>query len=71
MAMPTRTLIVGNDGANVLQGGAGAELIYGFDPNGPQANVGAIEATRVAAGLSEPVFVTAPPGDTGRLFVVE
>src|SRR3954451_13863269 len=54
MAMPTRTLIVGHDGANVLQGGADAELIYGFDPNGPEANVGAI-----------------PPGDTGRLFVVE
>src|SRR3954470_818534 len=71
MAMPTRTLIVGNDGANVLQGSAGAELIYGFDPNGPQANTNAIAATRVAAGLAEPVFATAPPGDVGRLFVVE
>jgi len=69
--MPTRTLIVGNDGANVLQGSAGAELIYGFDPNGPQANTNAIAATRVAAGLAEPVFATAPPGDVGRLFVVE
>ena len=66
-----RSLIVGNDGANLLQGGAGAELIYGFDPNGPQGNTSAIAATRVAAGLSEPVFVTAPPGDVGRLFVVE
>src|SRR3954469_13850534 len=71
MAMPTRTLIVGNDGANVLQGGAGAELIYGFDPNGPQATTNAIAATRVAAGLAEPVFATAPPGDVGRLFIVE
>src|SRR5215213_3508709 len=71
MAMPTRTLIVGNDGANVLQGGAGAELIYGFDPNGPQATTSAIAATRVAAGLAEPVFATAPPGDVGRLFIVE
>ncbi|MFL5324673.1 MAG: PQQ-dependent sugar dehydrogenase [Microvirga sp.] len=69
--MPTRTLIVGNDGANVLQGGAGAELIYGFDPNGPQATTNAIAATRVAAGLAEPVFATAPPGDVGRLFIVE
>ena len=69
--MPTRTLIVGNDGANVLQGGAGAELIYGFDPNGPQAPTSAIAATRVAAGLAEPVFATAPPGDVGRLFIVE
>ena len=69
--MPTRTLIVGNDGANVLQGGASAELIYGFDPNGPQGNTSAIAATRVAAGLAEPVFATAPPGDVGRLFIVE
>src|SRR5829696_2343483 len=71
MAMPTRTLIVGNDGANVLQGGPGAELIYGFDPNGPQGTTSAITATRVAAGLAEPVFATAPPGDVGRLFIVE
>src|SRR5215204_1195004 len=71
MAMPTRTLIVGNDGANVLQGGASAELIYGFDPNGPQGNTSALAATRVAAGLAEPVFATAPPGDVGRLFIVE
>ena len=54
--MPTRSLIVGNDGANLLQGGAGAELIYGFDPNGPQATTSAIAATRVAAGLAEPVL---------------
>jgi glucose/arabinose dehydrogenase len=28
-------------------------------------------AVRVAAGLTRPVFVTAPPGDYGRLFIVE
>ncbi len=69
--MANRTLIVGNDGANTLQGGAGGDLIYGFDPNGPQGTVGAIAATRVAAGLTQPVFVTAPPDDFSRLFVVE
>ena len=30
-----------------------------------------IEATRVAAGLPQPVFATAAPGDPARLFVVE
>ena len=30
-------LIVGNDGSNSLQGTAGADLIYGYDPNGPQS----------------------------------
>lgn len=35
------------------------------------ANPPSIAATRVATGLSQPDFVTAPPGDSGRLFVVE
>src|SRR5687768_2960497 len=30
-----------------------------------------IKAVRVAQGLSLPLFVTAPPGDTSRLFIVE
>jgi hypothetical protein len=30
-AMPVN-LIVGNDGSNSLQGTAGADLLYGFDP---------------------------------------
>ena len=44
--MATRTLIVGNDGANNLTGtGPGDELIYGFDPNGPEGRVSSIAAT--------------------------
>jgi glucose/arabinose dehydrogenase len=31
----------------------------------------AVTSVRVASGLAMPVFVTAPAGDTGRLFVVE
>jgi glucose/arabinose dehydrogenase len=30
-----------------------------------------LDATRVAGGFTAPVFVTAPPGDTSRLFVVQ
>ena len=30
-----------------------------------------IDATRVAGGFSAPLYVTAPPGDTSRLFVVQ
>ena len=30
-----------------------------------------IAATRVASGLSQPLYVTAAPGDTSRLFIVE
>src|SRR6185437_15401614 len=30
-----------------------------------------IAAVRVATGLTQPLFVTAPPGDFGRLFIVQ
>lgn len=64
-------LILGNDGSNTLQGTAGADLIYGFDPNGPQSQVSSIAATQIASGLDQPVYVIAPPGDTSRLFIIE
>jgi glucose/arabinose dehydrogenase len=35
------------------------------------ANAAGIAARRVASGLSRPVYVTSPPGDTDRLFIVE
>jgi glucose/arabinose dehydrogenase len=65
------TLITGDDGANIRAGGAGDDLIYGFDPNGPQNSVSSITATRVATGLDQPLFAGAPPGDLSRLFIVE
>src|SRR6185312_4651064 len=54
-----------------LQGSAGKDLIYGFDPNGPQGQASSITATRVASGLTQPLFAIAAPGDSQRLFVVE
>ncbi len=30
-----------------------------------------LDSIRVASGLTRPVFVTAPPGDSGRLFIVQ
>ena len=56
-------LIVGNDGSNTLDGTAGDDLIYGFNPDGPQGQVNSIAATRVATGLTQPLFAAAPPGD--------
>jgi glucose/arabinose dehydrogenase len=64
-------LIVGNDGSNSLQGTAGADVIYGYNPDGPQSAASTITANRVASGLNQPVFAGAPPGDPGRLFIVE
>src|SRR5215831_10634866 len=69
--MPNVTLITGNDGSNTLQGTAGADVIYGYDPNGPQSQASAIIATRVATSFTQPLFVGAPADDTSRLFVVE
>ena len=63
--------IVGNDGGNALQGSGGGDLIYGFDPNGPQSSVASISAVRVASGLSQPLFAIAPDGVDRRLFLVE
>jgi glucose/arabinose dehydrogenase len=64
-------LIVGNDASNTLSGTAGADLIYGYDPNGPQSQASAIIANRVATGFTQPVFATAAPGDLTRLFIVQ
>ena len=69
--MPNVNIIVGNDGSNSLQGTAGADLIYGFDPNGPQSQASSITAERVATNLPQALFAAAPPGDLSRLFVVE
>ena len=33
--------------------------------------VSGLTVTRVASGLSQPIYVTAPPGDTSRLFIVQ
>jgi glucose/arabinose dehydrogenase len=30
-----------------------------------------VDAIRVASGLTQPLFVTAPPGDSGRLFILQ
>src|SRR5256884_7619579 len=43
---------------------ATGEFLYG------QAVLG-LDAVRVASGLSSPLFVTAPPGDFNRLFIVQ
>ena len=69
--MPNANLIHGDDDPNTITGADGADLIYGFDPGGPQSNVTSIAATRVASGLTQPVFATSPADDFSRLFVVE
>ena len=63
-------IVSGNDGSNALSGTGGDDLIYGFDPNAAYASA-TIQSTRIVTGiLGNPLYVTAAPGDTGRLFVV-
>src|ERR671920_2240251 len=40
------------------------------DPSGPPGGSGA-KLQEIASGLSSPLYLTAPPGDAARLFVVE
>jgi Ca2+-binding RTX toxin-like protein len=49
----------------------GADLIYGWNPDGPQGSVSTITATRVASSLSQPLLVTSAPDNPNRLFIVE
>ena len=65
------TQIIGDDGSNVLQGSPGNDLIYGYNPDGPEAQVGQIGATLVATSFNQPLFAVAPPGDADHLFIVE
>src|SRR5215470_14765237 len=69
--MTTRTLMTGTDAADMLTGTAQGDLIYGFDPNGPQAQVTSFAAHRIVSGLTQPLFVTAPPTDFEHIYVVE
>src|SRR5438045_3309424 len=47
-------LIVGNDSSNSLQGNAGADVIYGYNPDGQKSDASNIPATRVASGHNQP-----------------
>src|SRR5918994_3354068 len=64
-------LVTGNDGSDSLRASSGTDLIYGWNPNGPQGSVSTIPATRVASGLSQPLLVTSAPDNPNRLFIVE
>lgn len=49
---------------------AALSLACGGDDGGPPAN-DVFALTSVVSGLDEPVYLTAPPGDSTRLFIVE
>ncbi|MGA0606247.1 PQQ-dependent sugar dehydrogenase [Phenylobacterium sp. VNQ135] len=61
----------GRDGSDRLFGGAGDDTLYGHSSADAEPGADLIDATRVASGLSGPLFAASPPGDPDRLFVVE
>ena len=64
-------IISGRDGSDRVFGGAGNDVIYGHSAADTQADSHLIDVTRVASGLSSPLFAASPPGDPDRLFIVE
>ena len=59
----------GNDGSNSLQGTAGADIIYGYDPNGPQGQASAVLAIAVATGFDQPLYAFFVPGPGDNILV--
>ncbi|MFD0464109.1 PQQ-dependent sugar dehydrogenase [Microvirga aerilata] len=57
--------IYGTSGADSRTGTSDADTIYGYDPN-----ASAIVGTRIASGLTQPLFVTGAPDNSDRLFIV-
>ena len=53
-----------------LASGSGASACSGSNPSGPPAGAG-VGLQEVVSGLSFPLYLTAPPADLARLFVVE
>jgi glucose/arabinose dehydrogenase len=49
----------------------GVSDVSDFDGPGVSDFIGQLTTVRVAAGLLRPLFVTSPPGDVHRLFIVE
>jgi len=57
--MSNVNLIIANDDSNSLQGTAGSDLIYGYDPNEAQKPSQRQLATGVAMGFTLPLFASA------------
>jgi glucose/arabinose dehydrogenase len=60
--------ITGTQAGETLTGGAADDVIVAFTPG---LSAGSIVATRLAAGLVQPITVAAPPDDSGRLFILQ
>ena len=58
---------IGDSGSNRLTGGNGADVIYGYDPG----TIPRVAAEAIASGLSSPLFLTSPPGNSGQLLIIE
>src|SRR6266550_7387956 len=65
-----RSILYGVAAVILSASGARSQEADGGSSAQPQGVTG-FTATRVAAGLTQPLFVTAPPGDVNHLFIVQ
>ena len=61
----------GGLGGDSLSGGAGADILYGFGGADSSPGSGQVNVHQFEFALDTPVFAVSPPGDPGRLYVVE
>ncbi|MEE1612800.1 PQQ-dependent sugar dehydrogenase [Microvirga sp. CF3016] len=60
---------IGSQAADRLSGTGGADVIYGYDPNARTPPT--MAATMLVSGLDNPLYLTAAPGNSRHLFILE
>ncbi|WP_309087893.1 Calx-beta domain-containing protein [Phenylobacterium sp.] len=61
----------GGLGGDTLSGGAGPDILYGFGGADSSPTSGRVDVHQFQFPLDTPVFAVSPPGQPGKLFVVE
>lgn len=64
-------VISGADSGDHISGGSGNDVLYGFGPQDRHVNSGTIEVTELATVSGRAIFATSPPGQPGKLYIVE
>ncbi|MBQ0824011.1 PQQ-dependent sugar dehydrogenase [Microvirga sp. HBU67558] len=60
---------IGSQAEDRLSGTKAADTIYGYDPNARTPPT--VAATMIVSGLDNPLYLTAAPGDSRHLFILE
>ncbi|QRM28922.1 PQQ-dependent sugar dehydrogenase [Microvirga sp. VF16] len=60
---------IGSQAADRLSGTGAADVIYGYDPNARTPST--MAANAIVSGLENPLYLTAAPGNSQHLFILE